>query len=583
MSNFIDPLSTVGLIGWKGYGYATLDPPVPVDPHTLFFTASTTKAQVAAAYSILIDESDDALSWNTSIASIIHDDFVLTDSWATEHITIEDAFSHRTGYPRHDRAYRISNSTTRDVVRLLRHLPMTAEPRMSFHYTNIMYATLGHVIETLTGSRLGDYLTRKLWHPLGMKETFFYLDQTLAHHEQSPANSHKRVPHSLASSGYRQRNDQSSSFPHLATPYRWIPDGSNSTGAPTSSGTSGNPTDSGPGHFSPEPYRQLDPISGAIATISSVHDYALLLRSMLQRSGPVSPTAHAQLRTPRIALPPQSSSAFTALHLPGVVMYCLGWVWTLYRGRESFGHPGSMPGFGTETLFLPGASHRGAGNQSDRGWAIAIMGNTEGTSNIVGSILANYLLEAHLQVPEDESYDIESTIREIVATDQAALALPNAKAALYPEIFVPAGSPGRDNKGKPPSDPPLPLHSYTGTYHHPGYGNMSISSRSEPAEHLHLAPSPCTWPYTYTLHHLSAGWFLAQLISPYPASEFAAYPQRYTYGDEGDVRAVARAVFDVGAGGGVEAMGLEIEESMVWNGEAGRRREGMVWFERLVG
>jgi CubicO group peptidase (beta-lactamase class C family) len=91
--------------------------------HTLFITGSTTKAQIAAAFSILIDESDHTLSWHMPIASIIHDDFVLSDPWATEHATVEDALSQRTGYPQHDNAYGFSNRSTKDEVRLSRHLP----------------------------------------------------------------------------------------------------------------------------------------------------------------------------------------------------------------------------------------------------------------------------------------------------------------------------------------------------------------------------------------------------------------------------------------------------------------------------
>lgn len=73
------------------------------------------------------------LDWTTPIASLIPDDFVLMDdAWATAHITLEDALSHRTGLPRHDKSTshwvdgedgdrRVA--TPRDVVRSLRYLP----------------------------------------------------------------------------------------------------------------------------------------------------------------------------------------------------------------------------------------------------------------------------------------------------------------------------------------------------------------------------------------------------------------------------------------------------------------------------
>jgi len=56
------------------------------------------------------------LDWTTPIAAILRDDFVLQDPWATTHITIEDALSHRTGMPRHDRAHARSYDGGRTVA-----------------------------------------------------------------------------------------------------------------------------------------------------------------------------------------------------------------------------------------------------------------------------------------------------------------------------------------------------------------------------------------------------------------------------------------------------------------------------------
>lgn len=103
-----------------------------------------------------------AKGWSTPISSIIRDDFVLQDEWATCHLTLEDAATHRTGMPRHDRAsIREINgrkATPRDVVRNMRNLPLTVEPRTRFVYCNAMYVVLSHIIETVTGKGLGDVL-----------------------------------------------------------------------------------------------------------------------------------------------------------------------------------------------------------------------------------------------------------------------------------------------------------------------------------------------------------------------------------------------------------------------------------------
>ena len=147
----------------------------------MFYGASTTKALVAAALSLIID--DDAtfphVSWQTPITQIIPDDFVLEDEYSTLHLTLEDAATHRTGLPRHDFSLQGGDQTVRDVVRSLRYLPLTQPLRTTFQYCNLMYVMLGHVLETLTGQWLGAFLAERIWKPLNMTSTYFSLSDAL--------------------------------------------------------------------------------------------------------------------------------------------------------------------------------------------------------------------------------------------------------------------------------------------------------------------------------------------------------------------------------------------------------------------
>ncbi|KAI9826733.1 MAG: hypothetical protein M1819_007278 [Sarea resinae] len=161
----------------EGYGMASF-PATPVTPSTLFYAGSTTKAFTAAIMSLLVDDNHHhpEVQWDTPISQLIRDDFVLQDEYATNHITIEDALSHRTGLPGHDQAlggtYDGHNATVRDVVRSLRHLPLTAEPRTKYQYCNAMFIVVSHIIETLTGSWLGDLMAKHVWKPLDMTATY---------------------------------------------------------------------------------------------------------------------------------------------------------------------------------------------------------------------------------------------------------------------------------------------------------------------------------------------------------------------------------------------------------------------------
>ena len=105
----------------------------------------------------------------------MREDFALADEYTTEHATLEDALSHRTGLPRHDFSTGGANITVRDVVRNFRHLPMTAEIRTTFQYCNLIYIVVSHFIETRTGMWLGDFLRARMDEPLGMAGTFFSL------------------------------------------------------------------------------------------------------------------------------------------------------------------------------------------------------------------------------------------------------------------------------------------------------------------------------------------------------------------------------------------------------------------------
>lgn len=98
---------------------------------------------------------------------------MLQDDHATTHTTIEDALSHRSGLPRHEPAWGVPGETASSVVKRLRYLPMTAEPRTTFQYCNLMYGVVTDLLETMTGLKLETILREKFWDPLGMASTSF--------------------------------------------------------------------------------------------------------------------------------------------------------------------------------------------------------------------------------------------------------------------------------------------------------------------------------------------------------------------------------------------------------------------------
>ena len=336
----------------QGYGIASF-PSEKVTPATLFYTGSTTKAFLGAAWAHLIEsdenqkkDSTEKLSYDTPLATLIRDDFILQDDYATTHVTIEDALSHRTGMPSYDLSYGGPVNTPKKVVRNLRHFPLAAELRTKFQYCNTMYAVASHAFETVTGEWLGKTLKEMMWEPLSMHHTYFSLQDA--------------------------QKDVDSGAANLARGYFWEDEGEGSKG-----------------EYVPEAYMDFPEASGAGCIISNVLDYAEWLKALTNCSTPLNEKVLAEMLKPRTIVerksPPWDS----------VMTYALGWCLNTYRGEIVILHAGGLIGFGTYLLFLP-----------NRKWGIVLMANTTPMANHSfheGLVMA--LLDELLEVPPERRYD----------------------------------------------------------------------------------------------------------------------------------------------------------------------------------
>lgn len=331
---------------YQGYGYASL-PDTPATAETLWYGGSTTKAFVGATLSHFIANNSHAglkSGWNTPVSSIIRDDFVLQDEWSTEHITLEDAVSHRTGMPSHDLSWskvRDDNGRpiVKEAVRKLRHLSLSAPARVANQYCNLMYVTLGHVLETLSGQWLGDLLQDTIWGPLGMKSTYFGL---------ADAQKHARHP--------------------IATGYFW--------------------------DFDSEDFVEvkediIDDAHAAGAIVSNVLDYTKWVKCLLGQTEPLSASVHKDIRKPRALY-----SSTPDLNMD-IMLYGLGWVRTVFHDHVVYMHSGGTAAFGAQVFWLPEVNY-----------GVVAFGNVAGLSNAAETIVAYRLMEDKLGVPEAERKDL---------------------------------------------------------------------------------------------------------------------------------------------------------------------------------
>lgn len=248
--------------------------------------------------------------------------------------------------PRHEWSYGGPNFTRRDLVRSLRHLPLTAEPRTRFQYCNMMFVTMAYAIETVTGQWLGDFLRERVWEPLGMESTFFALSDAKKAVEDGKAKIAK---------GYKWE-EQAEAFCEL----EWM---------------------------------EARELSGAGGVISTVLDYAQWMKMMLNQAQPLSKQGHQALTDPRIV----AQGLTPPFDAPS--LYALGWEVTTYHGESVIFHDGGLIGFGTELLLLPNSN-----------WGIVLMGNTAQTSNYMATSLMYHLFDEFLGVPQEERFDWEEKL-----------------------------------------------------------------------------------------------------------------------------------------------------------------------------
>ena len=486
--------------------------------------------------------------WTSPINQFLRADFVLEDDHATTHTTIEDALSHRTGLPRHDLIYGVPGDTPASIVRRLRYLPMTAEPRTIFQYCNLMYVVMTNLLEAVTGMDLETLLRDRLWKPLGMLSTSF----------TSPA---------LQSS------------PNLARGYYWDLSTKNCG-------------------YIPEPYLDLLPISGAGATISTVNDYALWIKALLSAANPDRPTNHSSpitrvmfqdLITPRTITSPNFAGINDTWTFATPPLYALGWVTLNIAGETIIMHEGSLTGFGSAVYLLP--KHQ---------FGIVMMANTETTSNLAEAVLASTLLKRKLQNAkvldggDRQTANLQTIQDTLLNLSGHTLSKPNSKHLLK------ECQPTNPARPRHITSLPLPgtISDFAGLYTHPAYGslNLTVSTTSRnpvdsttiPTLHLRAILYPRTWPRRLSFHHTTDTVFALEISKPHGLGDIQSDDDNDILWEvEEDSKGTRRAVFKFGLDGEtVETMGIELEEGMVEVARAkGERawKEGMVWFDRVGG
>lgn len=153
----------------KSFGQTADDNGQAVNEHTLFAIASTTKAMVATAILMLNDE--EKLSLDDPVIKHVPE-LHFNNPMLTQQLTVRDLLAHRTGLPSTDYWTFFQNMPLDEQLVRLRNVPSEAPVRTRLIYQNTMFEIAGLLIERISGQRWDEFLTERLWRPLGMMETF---------------------------------------------------------------------------------------------------------------------------------------------------------------------------------------------------------------------------------------------------------------------------------------------------------------------------------------------------------------------------------------------------------------------------
>ncbi len=150
------------------YGVKNLETKEPVDENTLFNMASTTKAIVAIAMGMLVD--DGKLKWDDKVVDHLPY-FKLSTPYITADARVKDLFTHNLGIGNADALWTIDSVSTGETIRRFQFAKKTYPLRGGFTYQNIMYAVAGEVIAEVSGKPWNEFVKERIFNPLGMTRT----------------------------------------------------------------------------------------------------------------------------------------------------------------------------------------------------------------------------------------------------------------------------------------------------------------------------------------------------------------------------------------------------------------------------
>ena len=160
-------------------------------PESMFWIASQSKSMTATAVMMLVDEGKIALDdpvekhlseFKGQMVVAGKDDEHVVLRKPVHPITIREVLSHMSGLPFSSAIEKptLDGLPLAAAVRSYAMTPLQTEPGTHYQYSNAGINTAARVLEVVSGMKYEDFMQQRLFDPLGMKDTTFWLNEQQA-------------------------------------------------------------------------------------------------------------------------------------------------------------------------------------------------------------------------------------------------------------------------------------------------------------------------------------------------------------------------------------------------------------------
>jgi beta-lactamase class C len=269
----------------------------PVNTDTLFRLASVSKSFGATAAALLV--RDGLVSWDSSVTSLLPQ-VQFSNPRYSDQVTVRNIMSQSTGLPTQANSNFIEEGQSFDeVVRRLRNVSFICPPGKCYNYQNVTYSLIAPIIQKKTGKTYEQYVTERIFNPLGMNTANFGV------------------------TGFKATNNYAS--PHVGTRKGWAATEVN------------------------ENYYRFGPAAGINA---SINDMARWLLAQLGHYPEVLPPMVLNTVQSKVTRNTPAQNHYGSREGVTDSHYGLGWRVFDYRGDKNFvHHGGGVQGFRSEMVF----------------------------------------------------------------------------------------------------------------------------------------------------------------------------------------------------------------------------------------